>query len=257
MDNPYMQLPSINENVPRILHQQNLHGHTLVVKESEPYRWFEYAGSSIQAILNKNLPAQIVSPVAQTLLIFLGVNQHSQKVLNLGLGGGAVERALSVQRNIHLTSIEKSQAIIDVAKQYFQLGDNSKIICQPAEHFINSTTEQYDTVLCDIFIGESNPAFLFQDTFYRQLLSISSSKAVLIINLRFESEEQLLNYILMLRSHYAHIALLEFEHFSNIVLLGSVNKLPDKQQLQKQLYTYESSGAHSFGAILNKMRYIP
>ena len=116
-----MDLDKLVKQEYTILQQEHVNECVVSVKETLEYRWFDYGGNSIQSLMNKAKPQQLMSPVAESLLFFLLIKDAPVNVLNLGLGGASFERALSVISDIKITSVEASPVIVDMAKTYFYL----------------------------------------------------------------------------------------------------------------------------------------
>jgi spermidine synthase len=257
-----MDLKTLLSQKCTVLHQQDDNGIALIVKESAKYRWFEYGGTSTQSLMNKSLSEEILMPVYQSLLLFLLFKSTPLKILNLGLGGASIERALATIPHLLLTSVDSSQAVIDMAKRYFNLPSTVEVVCQQAEQFIEQTDTLYDVVLCDLFIGENNPKFLFKEDFYQQLATIMVANRVLMINLQADTDEQLIHAVLAIKTVFHYIALMEFDDYSNIVIIASSHEIPEQARLQQQLANFTLL---DFSCFLNssleqaieKMRYIP
>ena len=239
------------------MYQKDVNGKVLQVKETADYRWFEYGGKSVQSLMNKLTPEQIVTPVCQSLLLFVLLQSKPFKVLNLGLGGGDFERTLSGVPNISLTSIEASQSIIDISKKFFYLPSEVKVICQQAEQFIYQTESNYDVIICDLFIGESNPAFIFTSEFYKQLGKITNNKSLIMVNFQVNSEQALLSALLAIKQYFPHIALIEFKDYSNIVVMCCKSTLTSKDVLEKRLTEYKFINFTDLNKAIHNMIYIP
>lgn len=239
------------------MHQKDVDGRLLTVKETADYRWFEYGGNSVQSLMSKTTSEKTVTPVSQSLLVFLLFDIAPLRILNLGLGGASLERALTALPNVLLTSVDASQSVIDIAKRYFNLPKDSYVVCQKAEVFIQQTKSEFDVVICDLFIDEKNPGFLYAQDFYSQLNEITSHKAVVVINTQAESEEQLLGALLSIRKYFSHIALIEFEGYKNIVIISSSHEIPAREILQKRLKSFTQVALSGLDNVIENMRYIP
>jgi len=244
-----------------VIHQQDINGSVLAVKETEQYRWFEYGGNVVQSLMSRVDPQQILTPVSQSLLVFLLWKSKPLKILNLGLGGASLERTLATMPSLLITSVESSQAVIDMAKSYFNLPRKVHVVCQKAEQFIQQAHTQpytkYDVVLCDMFIDEKSPEFLFTYDFYFQLKNIVVDNAVVMINLQAESDEQLLTALLEIKKQFPYIALIEFDDYKNIVLICSLADIPTREFLQERLTEFTQVNFTDLDKVIKKIRYIP
>ena len=252
-----MVIEQLLANKTTLLNQQVLGGYLLEVKETTQYRWFEYDGTSIQSLMSKAAPEKVIMPVSQSLLLFLLLENNPINILSLGLGGASIERALVSIPNIKITAIDASQPIIDMAKRYFYLPNSVEVYCQQAEQFVEETTIQYDVVLCDLFIGEKSPEFLFTELFYKQLRKITNPKTVVSLNIKAQNNQQLLNMLLIIKKYFPNIALIEFEDYSNIVILCSYQTIPNQSILQQRLLDFTDVDLRGLKQVIEKMTYIP
>ena len=239
-----------------VVEQKMIDGVLLVVKETDQLRWFEYGGFSTQSVMNTHQPTQILTPVSRSLLLFLLFKQAPLSILNLGLGGAALDRALVTIPNLTLTAVEASQSIIDMAANYFKLPEQVKVFCQKAEQYINQTTDIYDVVICDLFIGEKSPDFLFSSDFYEQIANITTEQAVLMINIQADTNQELFNALSAIKKQFPHIALVEFSDYSNIVLICSLQKIPDLSVQVKDTTELTQSILFDIESLLDKVIYI-
>lgn len=267
-----MDLKKLLSQKQTLIHQEEDDGSVLKVKETEQYRWFEYGGLSIQSLMNKRVPEQILMPVCQSLLLFLlfpeillkskPLRKKTLNVLNLGVGGASIERALATIPDLLLTSVDTSQAIIDMAKRYFNLPQEMQVVCQNAEQFIQQTNTSYDVVLCDLFIGDKSPEFLFRKDFYLDLSKITVSNSVVLINLQANTDEQLLHALLAIKIYFPYIALIEFDDYTNIVIIASPHEIPTRKTLLQRFSNIKQADSTCFlnsnlEQAIEKMRYIP
>ncbi|XPF93296.1 spermidine synthase [Colwellia sp. RE-S-Sl-9] len=239
------------------VHQQNVDGHMLTVKETAEYRWFEYGGQAVQSLMNLQNPEELVLPIPQSMLLFLLWKKAPLKVLNLGLGGAAFERTLATIPSVLLTSIEVSKPVLDIAKKYFKLPQKVHAQCQSAEQFIANTQAKYDVVLCDMFVEEKSPSFLFNEAFYQRLKTITLDKSVVLLNMYVETDEQLLLALHEIKKHFPYIALIDFDGYKNVVVVCSLNIIPPREELLKRFVQFNKINLSELKQIIPRIRYIP
>lgn len=242
--------------------QHMIDGFLLEIKENERYKWFEYGGTSIQSLMNKEQPEKVMMPVAQALLLFILFKKTPIRLLNLGLGGASLERLLMALPNTFVTTVEHSQTIINMAKQHFNLPEQVDVVCEDALQFIQRSEGGYNVVLFDLFIGEKNPEFLFDANFYQQLNTITCPNSIIAINIKADSNEHLIRTLLAIKYYFRHIALIEFSDYSNIVILASTDPIPDKESLQQAFIDFTESNLScsrwvDLQAAIDKISYIP
>jgi len=251
------KLRHIFENEGDIIAESQVDGCLLQVKENHEYRWFELGGSSIQSAIDKNKPEKILMPVSQALILFMLFKSDQLNILNLGLGGACIDRSLSMFKGIKLTSVEMSEEIINMAKLYFQLPPEINVVCQEAEQFINSHHKKSDVVICDLFIGEKNPAFLFSNDFYKRLEQITNEKGLISLNLKLKNNQQLLQLLLNIKQYFPYIMVIEFDDYSNIVLLCCKVEMASEKEMLNNLLNNKKLAQIGLSNVLPKITYIP
>jgi len=252
-----MDLRKVPTETAIIIHKKMVEGNWLVVKENQHYRWFEYGGESIQSLMFKANPQQVVMPVAQSLLLFFLFKKTPLRVLNLGLGAGTLERLLMTFPGVSMTSVENSQSIIDMAQQHFYLPEKIDVVCQDALEFVMQTEDDFDVILCDLFIGEKNPVFLFNADFYRQLVNISTKDSVISLNIKAESNQHLFQLLSTIKQFFPYIGLVEFTDYSNIVVIASKSVIPDQQTLIQNLKGMTDCASLDLETVINQLTFVP
>jgi predicted membrane-bound spermidine synthase len=104
-----------------------------------------------------------------------------QRALVLGLGGGAVVKTL-YEKNFLVTAIELDERIVNVAKQFFQLPDQIRIITDDARHGMQQLDERYDLIVVDLFSGEITPSHVLSQENLTKLRSLLTKEGKLVFN---------------------------------------------------------------------------
>jgi spermidine synthase len=237
--------------------QKLIIGNTLAVKENKHYRWFEYAGHSIQSLMSRDKPHHLMIPVTQALMLFFLFKKTPLRLLNLGLGGGGLERLLANFPDISITSVESSQDIIEMAKQHFYLPEKIEVVCQDAFQFVKQNQDPFDVIISDLFIGEKNPAFLFSAEFFQRLVNITTKDSVITLNIKAESNQHLFQVLSTIKTFFPYIALIEFDDYSNLVVVASKVMIPHQQTLQQNLINRAELAALNLEVAIKHMVYIP
>lgn len=246
------------------LYQQQLEHDLLQVRELEPYRWFYFNHLGIQSILDLTQPHRIVSPVYQSMLIFLLWKNTPLKLLNLGMGAGAFERFFATLPNINVTSVEQSQPIIDMAKTYFYLPETTTVVNQSAEGYLaakvadkDNNNQIFDIVLIDIYSNKSMSPAIFSQTFYLNLQQNMAVKGVAAINLIIDNDKVLADLLQTVRHYFDYCVLLEFSDYGNLILLISNVEIPAKDVLFKKNKQGSNITYVDFEKIIKAMHYLP
>ncbi len=217
----------------QILQTEFVDDQLIEVREFENYRWLQIGGDSIQGLMDVNSPSQILLPNIQALLTTLLVCPEPRQLLNLGFGCGSIERfCIDRLSDVEITSLETSESVIQLAKEFFFIGEGCQIINTSAEVFLDNEKKAYDIILCDIFNDEEHPACLYDATFYKNLDNCLDDKGVLAINLLPESEDDVLDILLSMKNYFDNISLLEVPNHFNAILFASNSRLPEAAELE-------------------------
>jgi protein-L-isoaspartate O-methyltransferase len=249
--------PTLNIKTGVALFSTDLNGELLEVREKDNYRWFHFGGDVVQAAIDTLNRENILLPVPQSMLLFLLWKKGPLNVLNLGMGAGSIENALEKFPDIQVTSVEAESQIIEMAKRYFLSSENPYIFHQNAEAFIQTTTDRYHLILCDIFYQEQSPDCVYSSGFYHDLNEKLSESGIIFINLFPENKENLLRIMAVSRQFFDHAALIEFNYYQNIVLILGKVALPTKEQLISLNDLPDKLSNINFKEHINNIHFVP
>ena len=217
----------------QIVHVELVGDQLIEVCEFENYRWLQIGGDSIQGLMNINSPSQILLPNIQALLTTLLLCSKPRQLLNLGFGCGSVERfCIEKLPDMVITSVESTEVIIQLAKEFFFIGDECQIINTSAEVFLTNEKRSYDIILCDIFNYEEHPVCLYDDAFYKNMNNSLNDEGVLAINVLSESEHNMLCILSLMKNYFDNISYLEVPDYFNVILFASNFRLPEITDLE-------------------------
>jgi spermidine synthase len=217
----------------QILHSELIGSQLVEIREFDSYRWLQLGGSSIQGLMNVNSPNQILLPNIQALLGTLLFCPKPNRLLNLGFGCGSIERFFNAKLpDLEITSIELNEKVIRLAKEFFFVPNESRIVNDSAAEFLEKEKSLCDIILCDIFVDEEHSVCLYESDFYAHAIKCLGKTGVLAINLLPESEEDVINVLLPIKDHFDYIYLLEFPDYMNAIIFASCRKLPNMVELE-------------------------
>ncbi len=225
----------LNPDESQLLYSDVVGKQSIEVRQWQEYRWLHIGDESVQALMLLNAIDQVVLPNIQALLSALLFCPAPKCLLNLGLGGGSLERYLDSRRpEIKIKSVESSKQVIKIAKDYFHLPENIDVIDDSAENFLSTHNDIYDIILCDIFVADAQASCLYDNDFYASIYNCLDKEGVLAINILPESEEDVINVLLPIKNHFDYIYLLEFPDYTNAIIFASCRKLPSMVELKKR-----------------------
>lgn len=232
-------------------------GEYIEVREINGIRWFHFNSPAIQSAMVIKQPDQLILPYSKTLLATLMFQPSPNKVLSLGLGGGAMERFFKNKLpDVSIRSIELSPLVIKVCREYFHISnDDYDVICNDAEIYLTHTRENYDTIYCDIFGQDGTPDCLLKTSFYENLAAALSNNGIAAINLIMQDGSELLKILQAVYPHFDTMALLDVPDDKNIVLF--LSKQPPTPISEKDVNQLAETFDVNMPLLQKLMRFIP
>lgn len=173
----------------------------LSVHQNVQFQWLEM-NNTVQTVMDLTTPYKPVLPHMHGMLLALYYMSNPKSVLELGLGGGALQRFFyRYFPKCQMTSIELNKKIIEYFYDYFSAGwkadKNHVVKHQDAQKAVKQHREQ-DLLFIDLFSGYSSPDFMHQKAFFEDCVNALSKKGLLVINLLPISEIQTLDIEMLL-----------------------------------------------------------
>ena len=78
--------------------------------------------------------------------------------------------------------VEIDERIEKVAKKYFYIEDELKVVVDDARHYIKTTQKKYDVVIYDLYHSETPPVHLMTKEAFSEIKSKLNKDGVLIVN---------------------------------------------------------------------------
>lgn len=105
-----------------------------------------------------------------------------QHVLCIGLGVGIAPMEFA-RSGLEVDVVEINPDIVPVAQKYFGLEPQKlNIIFGDGRYFVNQTTNKYDAVVLDAFLGDSSPSHLMTREAFAAMKRVLKPQGVLVIN---------------------------------------------------------------------------
>jgi len=201
---------------------------SIQVHEFANERWVYTGEDSILSLMRLDAPADPVLPNHVAMLAAMLFGRVPASVLNLGFGTGAFERFFADRLpDTQMVSIDTSPVLVDIARQYFAIGNEQTVIMQSAERFLDENSQAFDLILCDIFNGDRHPDCLLDDAFYRNAARSLGEGGVMAFNLSPATEQALLNFLIIMRRSFSHVVLVNLVDYGNIVVYAMQHKPAD------------------------------
>lgn len=191
------------------------------------------ADTSIQSLVDVSAPARVLSPTIVLMLMGLAFTQGRKHLLNLGLGGGAIERSLGAgHSDLDVESVELDSRVVEIAKEHFFLSDDQEIHELNAEQFVASTLKHYDLVLGDLFCEDQSAACVENSEFFADIKRCLSPGGVCVMNLLHTNQSALVNTLKAARTHLPATWLVEVKGHQNVIAYFMHERCESDAELQ-------------------------
>jgi spermidine synthase len=143
---------------------------------------------SQQSCIYKSDPKKLVFSYTKLLMSSLLLNSSPKNILIIGLGGGTLSNTFhQLYPQINITNVELDDAVIKVARQYFDYVENKQIktITQDGRIFVKRAAlkhQQYDLIILDAFNGDYIPEHLMTKEFLQEVKKTLTPNGVLAAN---------------------------------------------------------------------------
>jgi spermidine synthase len=156
-----------------------------------------------QTAVDLSDPERLVIPYSRKMLAAALIQPEPRRVLQLGLGGGGINRYLrKVMPGVYLKTAEIDATVRDMAVEYmgFQPDAQDVVVIEDARTFVRKNSETWDWIFVDAFSGGSVPPHLKTREFYALLKSRLAPGGVVVFNLHrgnrlFDSDQATLRAV--------------------------------------------------------------
>lgn len=148
-----------------------------------------------QSRIDLNEPDYLMLEYTRLIFAALLINDKPLRVLVIGLGGGAIPRAINQYiPDAMIDVVDIDPDIVEVAQKYFFFdpGDKIKVHIADGRSFIqkaaqNNPVNRYDLIIVDAFNSSSIPRHLTTKEFLKELLQTLNPDGVIAANVLIDS----------------------------------------------------------------------
>ncbi len=173
----------------------------VVVTESGGVRYLKFGNEVLQGAVDDHDHSVLPVEYTRYLPLGLALNPGCRSLLAVGLGAGSVPRLLAKHcPQIKVRVVEIDIAVVEMAKRYFHLDDNSafEIVIADGRSYLKRNKNTYDWIILDAYHAQGIPFHLTTVEFLRLVKSRLNRGGVVTTNI-WATDWKL--YLSMLRTY--------------------------------------------------------
>jgi len=172
----------------------------------------------------------LVIPYARTMLSAAWVQPEPEKILQIGLGGGALNRFLTrLYPEVTMETAELDEAVLKAATTWmgFTPGERDEITIMDGRMFVKRHPDvQYDWILLDAYREGTVPVHLKTREFYELIAARLAPGGVVAANIH-RSNALYHSDVATFQAVFPHVYLFDTQGTGNVILLGFHRSPPD------------------------------
>jgi spermidine synthase len=141
---------------------------------------------SVQSIMDKSLPDQLIFSYTKMMMGFLLFNDRPEHIGMIGLGGGSLPKYCYRHLPRTRISIAEISSEVIALRTYFQIpkdNDRFKVLLEDGAEFVRRQPDAFDVLMVDGFDIKGQPPQLCSQTFYEDCYRALTSNGILVVNL--------------------------------------------------------------------------
>ena len=174
-------------------------------------------------------PSHLVLPYTRAMLAGVFVQPDPQRILLIGLGGGALNRFVSTAfPNAEMTTVEIDPVVLELArdKMGYQPGQHETVVVSDGRTFLRNNPSKYDWIFVDAYGGGAVPPHLKTKEFYELLRARLNPQGVAILNIH-GGNKLFLSDQATLKSVFPEVHLFSVRQAGNVIALAFSGNRPD------------------------------
>ncbi|MBI2967504.1 MAG: fused MFS/spermidine synthase [Bacteroidetes bacterium] len=168
----------------RILHySEGMPGQNLVADVTFPsgkVQRFYYINRMGQTTINPETGRSLWS-YPDYVTAVAGIFPEKSNVLLLGLGGGTIANYLENYLDMKVTAVEIDPRADEIAKRFFGLSKNTRVIIDDARHYLQTSDSRYDIILFDVF-RDVIPEYVMSREAFLSAMSLLNPGGIIMVN---------------------------------------------------------------------------
>lgn len=198
-----------------------------------------------QSRIRPGHPDVLPMPYLRSAAVGLGVPRPLERLLVIGLGGGAFPRFVASQYpDVDIDTVEIDPVVARIAREYFGVAasEGLRIHVTDAVDYVQQQHAPYDYILLDAYGADDLPAALTSSIFLGRVRDRLRRGGVLAVNIAVRSDFRAQALIDKIRAYFRHCLRMQSLPSSNDVLLLSDSMLPDRSVLRSRTAHFDVGG---------------
>ena len=228
------------------------------IYEYDGLRWIRFADGSIQSVMLLDEPAYPLLSYIQGLICSLLFSRRPNKLLNLGLGSGSIERfILSQFAEMELVSVEIDAQLIELTKQHFHIPSNHRVIQMPAQHYLEVNQENFDILVSDVYPSQESANSYLSADFIMHAARGLNKQGVFAVNLLPSSKSEVVEVLVRMRKTFPWILIYDVPDMQNMILFCTLSPSPSLATLTQRATHLRNSTGLDLAPICTELIEIP
>lgn len=211
---------------------------------------FGSASGDRQSVIRLGHPEQLPMPYLRAAAVGLTVPTTVQRMLMIGLGGGAFASFAQAHiPTVYIDAVEIDPVVAKIAQDYFGVlvGEKLKLHIIDAVQYVQQSHHPYDYILLDAYDADQIPEALVTSKFFQAVRRNLASGGVAVANLAISSDRTSGELIRKLANHFNYCLHLRSPPRFNDILLLSQRPLPGVTELSEAALRFEAASESELG----------
>jgi spermidine synthase len=187
-----------------------------------------------QSRIAQGHPEQLPMPYLRSSAVGLAVPERLERLLVIGLGGGAFPRFVRARfPEIYIDAVEIDPVVARVAVDYFDVNEDDKLQIHVADavEFVREKREPYDYILLDAYDADQLPDALITYRFFTDVKANLAAGGVVVANIATKNDSKARAVAHRLMEFYDSCLHLRSTPSFNDVLLLANKPIPNQKEL--------------------------
>ncbi|HIG39079.1 MAG: fused MFS/spermidine synthase [bacterium] len=231
------------------IHKEKSLYRNIIVKEQSGRRCLVFTlkrGDRNQTCMDLENPRKLVFPYVRMTMGGLLVNSKPDRMLIIGLGGGSIPLTLGeLFPNAHIDIVEIDEAVIRVARKYFNFVETSRVQVHVADARVyikraGLQQKHYDLIILDAFTGDYIPEHLMTTEFLQETKQLLTREGLLVAN-TFSTSELYDHESVTYQEVFGDFLNFRMPSTGNRVILASMQPLPSLFALRSKAKRFSAA----------------